>query len=272
MSVTSATEALSSLLPTWGRFAGARHVYERNLLVYRRAWLIVFSGFFEPLFYLFAVGVGVGTLVGDVQGPGGQTITYAQFVTPGLLAASAMNGAVLESTMNVFFKLKFGRIYDAVLSTPVEPGDIAVGEISWALTRGGLYAVGFLVVAGIGGFIPSWWGLLALPAAILIGLAFAGVGMAATTYMKSWQDFDLVTLFVLPMFLFSAVFYPLDILPPAFQLLTQLSPLYHGVELMRGFMFGMFDLSMIGHAAVLVAMWLTGIAIAARRIRSLLLT
>jgi lipooligosaccharide transport system permease protein len=222
--VSGWVESLRITPPTF-RLGGAQHLLERNLLVYRRSWAIVFSGFFEPIFYLFAIGVGIGGLVGEVRGPAGDPVSYALFVTPALLAASAMNGAVFESTINIFFKLRYGKVYEGVLATPVEPRDIAVGEIGWSVIRGGLYAVGFLVVAWVGGFMDSLWGLLALPGALLIGLAFAAVGMAASTYMRSWQDLDLVAMILLPMFLFSATFYPLEIYPPAFQVITHVSPL-----------------------------------------------
>ncbi|MDQ3707703.1 MAG: ABC transporter permease [Actinomycetota bacterium] len=252
----------------------ARYLVERNLLVYRRIWPVVFSGFFEPLFYLFGVGVGIGQLVGDVTGPGGQPVTYAAFVAPGLLAASAMNGAIYESTMNIFFKLKYGKVYEAILATPVGPRDIAVGEIMWCQARGALYATGFLVVVAALGLLPAglWMGLLALPAAVLIGFAFGAVGMAATTFMRSWQDFDLVQMVILPLFLFSTTFFPLDVYPPAIQPLLQLSPLYHGVALLRSLTLGSFGVAMLGHIAFLLAMAAVGVAIAGRRIERLLLT
>jgi lipooligosaccharide transport system permease protein len=243
----------------------ALRLLERNLRVSRRSWPILLSGFAEPVFYLFAVGVGLGALVGEVLGPHGEPVTYAEFVAPALLASSAMNGALFESTFNIFFKLRFQKTYDAVLATPMEPGDIAVGEVSWALLRGGLYAVGFLAVTAVMGLLLSPLAVLALPAALLIGFAFAAVGMAASTYMRTWQDFDLVTLFSLPLFLFSATFFPVDVYPDAVQPLVLVSPLYHGVELIRGLMLGRPDLTMLGHAAFLLALGAAGVAVAGRR-------
>jgi hypothetical protein len=161
-------------------------------MVYKHTWLIIFSGFFEPLFYLLSIGVGIGKLVGHVTGPGGHAIDYRAFVAPALLAASAMNGAVYESTMNIFFKLKYAHTYDAILATPVGVGDVALGEIAWSLFRGVLYSTGFLIVMAALGDVLSWWAILALPAAVLIGFGFASVGMACTTFMRSWQDFDFV--------------------------------------------------------------------------------
>jgi len=266
--VTAATLVARVLPPV----AGARKILERNYLVYRHVWLIVFSGFFEPLFYLFSIGIGIGRLVGDVTGPNGTAIPYTAFVAPALLGAAAMNGAVYESTFNIFFKLKFGKVYDAILATPMRPTDVAVGEVIWSLLRGAIYAAGFLAVMAAMGLVTSWWGLAALPAAVLIGFAFAAVGMAATTFMRSWQDFDLVQLVTLPLFLFSATFYPLDVYPETIQVVTRFSPLYHGVEILRAFTLGAIDWSLVGHVGFLAAMGVGGMVVAARRLESLLLT
>jgi lipooligosaccharide transport system permease protein len=252
-----------------GRAAG--RLLERNLLVYKRSWTVIFSGFFEPLFYLFSIGVGIGALVGEVAGPAGRPIEYAAFVAPALLGSSAMNAAIYESTINIFFKLKYGKIYDVILSTPMQPLDIAVGEIAWSLGRSALYAGGFLIVMASMGLMPSFWGILALPAAILIGFAFGACGMLVSTFMRSWQDFDLVNLAVMPLFLFSGTFYPLDVYPEVFQVLTRFSPLYHGVELIRSLTLGSFDWTLAGHVAFLVAMGATGAVFAARRLGRLLL-
>jgi lipooligosaccharide transport system permease protein len=250
----------------------AQRLLERNFMVSRRSWTIILSGFFEPVFYLFSIGVGVGKLVGDLTLADGSTVSYAMFVAPALLASSAMNGAIFESTINIFFKLKWGKIYDAILATPMRPIDIAAGEIGWSLIRGGIYSVGFMVVMALFGLARSWWALLAIPSALLIGFAFAAIGMAATTFMKSWQHFDLVNLVSLPLFLFSATFYPLDVYPPLLQKLTQISPLYHGVELIRGFTLGSFDSTMLVHVAVLALLGAVGLVITRRRLEMLLLT
>lgn len=250
---------------------GAARMLERNFLVYRRIWPVIISGFFEPIFYLFSIGIGIGELVGEVT-VNGQPIDYTAFVAPALLAASAMNGAVFESTFNIFFKLKYGKVYDAILATPMRTSHIAIGEITWSLGRGLIYAAAFLIVMGAMGLIESVWGILALPAALLIGFAFGACGMAATTYMKSWQDFDMVNLIVLPLFLFSATFYPLDVYPDVFQALTQLSPLYHGVQLIRSLTLGTFDLNLFAHIGFLVAMGAIGSYITARRLEKLLLS
>lgn len=244
---------------------------ERNLLVYRRLWLLIVSGFFEPLFYLLAVGVGIGKLVGTVE-VAGHAVGYTTFVAPGLLAASAMNGAIYESTMNIFFKLKYAKLYDAVLSTPVGPGDVAVGEITFAQLRGVAYSVAFLVVMAGMGLVHSWWALLALPATILLGSAFGAAGMATTTFMRSWQDFEFVQLAILPMFLFATTFYPLSTYPRGLQIVVELTPLYHGVQLLRALTTGVgAGPGLLVHVAYLLVMALLGVAVTARRLDSLLL-
>ena len=196
---------------------GGRHasrVLERNILVYRRSWIFIVSGFFEPLFYLLSIGVGLSHLVGPIN-VDGKPVPYTAFVAPGLLASSAMNGAMLDSTFLVFFKLKIAKTYDAMLSTPLGVNDVALGELSWCVLRGALYSGAFLAIMAILGYVVSPWAVLCWPAAILIGLAFASAGMAGTTYMRTWQDFDMVSLAFIPLFLFSATFYPLDRVPRA---------------------------------------------------------
>jgi lipooligosaccharide transport system permease protein len=248
----------------------AQRLLERNVMVYRRTWMILFSGFFEPVFYLLAIGVGIGDLVGDLR-YNGEVISYTAFAAPALLASSAMNGAVYESTMNIFFKLREAKVYDAVLSTPIGVQDVAVGEIAWCLIRGLIYAVGFIVVMVVMGLIESPWGVLLLPGAVLIGFAFAAVGMACTSYMRSWQDFDMVQLVVLPLFLFSATFYPLSTYPEGLQWVVRVTPLYQGVELMRSLSLGIIGADLIGHALYLAAMGAAGLAVTSRRLGRLLL-
>jgi lipooligosaccharide transport system permease protein len=244
---------------------------ERNARASRHSLLVILSGFFEPVFFLFSLGIGIGALVGDLQFDS-RTVSYREFVAPALLAASAMNGAVMDSTFNVFWKLKYARLYDSVLATPLGARSVAVGEISWSLLRGAGYAAAFLLVLLIAGDIGSWWALLALPAALLIGLGFAGAGMAATTYMRSWQDFDLVQLVQLPMFLFSATFYPLSTYPDAFQVVVKCTPLYHGVALERDLLLGSVAFGDLVHVAYLLALGLAGMLIAGRRLERLLLS
>ncbi|MBA3248995.1 MAG: ABC transporter permease [Geodermatophilaceae bacterium] len=257
-----------ALPPISPRRAG--YLVERTWLITRHTWLIIVSGFFEPLFYLLSIGIGIGALVGTVT-VDGQLLDYTVFVAPGLLASSAMNGAVYDSTFNIFFKLKYAKTYDAILSTPMSAADTAAGEITWALLRGMFYSAAFLLVMLALGLVASPWALLALPACLLIGFAFAAVGMAATTYMRGWQDFSFVNLAVMPMFLFATTFYPLSTYPEPLQWVVACTPLYHAVELVRGLTIGLVDASLVVHVAYLAVMGLLGLRVAAGRLEKLLL-
>ncbi len=259
------------VLPTGLGTRRAMLLIERNVYVYRRGWIVIFSGFFEPLFYLLSIGLGIGGIVGAITGPDGSPIPYALFVAPALLASASMNGAIAESTFNVFFKLNFQKTYDAVLATPLGPGDVALGEIGWAVIRATLYALGFVVVILVLGLVRSPWALLAVPAATLLAFAFAAVGMAATTYMRSWQDFDLIQLVVLPMFLFSGTFYPIAAYPEALRVLVQMTPLWQGVDVLRALVTGAVEPGILWHVAYLSAMGFGGLAVVARRLDRLLL-
>lgn len=249
----------------------ALRLIERNLYVYRHGWIVLVSGFFEPLFYLLSIGFGLGQLVGNVPGPGGREIPYQLFIAPALLASSSMNGAVTEATFNFFFKLKYQKTFESILSTPLSTADIALGELGWALIRGALYTIGFLAVMVVLGLGVSAWLLLTLPAALLISFAFGAVGMAATSFMRTWQDFDLIQLVVLPMFLFSGTFYPLDAYPEPLRLLVQLTPLYQGVDLLRSLAVGVLDASALVHVVYLTVMGVAGLLIVSRRLDKLLL-
>jgi lipooligosaccharide transport system permease protein len=248
----------------------AVHILERNRLIFRRGWMIIFSGFFEPLFYLLGIGFGLGSLIGTVEGPGGTPIPYAVFVAPALLAASAMNGAVYDST-NMFFRLRYEKAYDSMLTTPMSVGDIALGEVIWALMRGTLYGFGFLAVMFAFGLVPSLWGLLALPASMLIGYATAAVGLTAISFMRSWQDLDLVVVATLPLFLFSATFFPITAYPEALRWVVEISPLYRGVDLIRGLTTGHVGLAQLVDVVYLFALGTFFLFVASRRLGRMLL-
>jgi len=249
---------------------GSAHLIERNARAYRHTWLVLASGFFEPLFYLLSIRVGISHLVGGVT-VNGHAVPFTSFVAPALLATSAMNGAIFDSTFNIFFKLKYAKVYDAVLVTPMRTGDVAMGEIGWALIRGGLYACAFIVIMLAMGLVHSIWAVFAIPVALLIGFAFAGDGMAATTFLRSWQDFEYVTLTTLPMFLFSATFYPISVYPRAIQIVVDCTPLYQGIALLRGLTLGYVGPGLLWHVLYLAVMGTAGLAVAGRRISRLLL-
>jgi len=243
---------------------------ERHARVYRHTWMILVSGFFEPLFYLLSIGVGIGMLVGQVS-YAGHPVDYTSFVAPALLATSAMNGAITDSTYNLFHRLKYDKVYDAALATPMRAGDLALGEIGWALIRGGLYACAFLVVMLAMRLAHSAWTIAALPVALLIGFGFAGIGMAATTFMRSWQHLEFVTLAMLPMFLFSATFYPLSVYPRPIQVVVECLPLYQGTALLRGLTLGYVGPGLLWHVLYLAVMGVAGLSLAGHRISRLLL-
>jgi lipooligosaccharide transport system permease protein len=254
-------------------YAGnARSVVARGLLATKSTnYLVVLSGFFEPVFYLLSMGLGLGTLVGTVGVSTGQQVPYAAFIAPGLLAVSAMNGAIYDSTWNVFFKMQYAKLYEGMLTTSLGPLDVAIGEISLALLRGGLYAGAFMVVMQVLGLNLAWTAILALPAVLFIAFGFASLGMAVTSYMKSFQQMDWIAFVMLPMFLFSATFYPLSVYPPVLQLIIQALPLWHGVELVRGLTTGALSVAMLGHVLYYVVMIAVGMVFTTRRLRALFL-
>ncbi len=249
------------------RWAG--RIVERNTVAYKRLWGAYATGLLEPLFFLFSIGLGVGALVGDIETPVG-SVPYDVFVAPGLLAASAMNGATLDTTFNFFVKFKYIRTYDGMLATPLRPPDIAAGEVLWSLLRGGIYGAAFLATMVVMGLVLSWWAVLALPAAVLIGFAFAGAGLGASTYMRSWLDFDFINLVILPLFLFSATFFPISEYPPALQWVVRVSPLYQGVALERSLILGEIRWSLLVNVVYLAMMGTIGLWVAGRRLAKLL--
>ncbi|GAB3280967.1 ABC transporter permease [Sinomonas notoginsengisoli] len=272
--LTDEDYALSpSRRPLGALYAGnAAAVIERGFRVIKsQNWIILVSGFFEPVFYLLSMGVGLGSLVGAVQGPGGTQVSYAAYIAPALLAVSAMNGAIYDSTWNVFFKMHFGRIYQGMLYTSLGPLDIAMGEIFMALFRGFLYALGFTGVMGVMGLITTPWALLLVPASVMVAFGFASFGMAVTSYMKTFQQMDMITFFMLPMFLFSATFYPLSVYPVPVQWVVQAFPLWHGVELMRQISIGVFTSATWLHLVYYAVMILVGVAFTTGRLRALFL-
>ncbi|MFC7431190.1 MULTISPECIES: ABC transporter permease [unclassified Agrococcus] len=258
--------------PLSGIYAGnARAVIGRGMHVMRRNNLtVVVSGFFEPIFYLLSMGIGLGTLIGvleyrDVEVP------YAAYIAPALMAVSAMNGAVFDSTMNVFFKMHYGKLYDGMLSTSLGPLDVALGEIFMALFRGFLYACGFMAVTTIMGLNLSPTALLAIPAAVLIAFAFASLGMAVTSYMKTFQHLDYVYFVMMPMFLLSATFFPIEVYPQPIQWVIMAMPLWHGVDMMRQLTLGVVDWSLAIHVGYLAVMSALGIVFTTSRLKALFL-
>jgi lipooligosaccharide transport system permease protein len=247
----------------------SRAIMERAYIAFKSStWMIVVSGFVEPVLFLLSFGYGLKDLVGDIT-VAGQPIGYVAFIAPALLATSAMNGAIYDSTMNVYFKLKHDRIYHGMLATSLGPMDVALGEISWALLRGLSYSIGFMAIVAPLGLIPSAWGILAIPAAVLIAFGFASFGMAVTSYMKSWQQLEIVNIVLLPMFLFSGSFYPLSVFPEWLQTIIRLFPLAHAIDLVRGLTLGDISWALVGHAMYFVVMIVVGLFFTTKRLNAL---
>ncbi|QRY41769.1 ABC transporter permease [Microbacterium hominis] len=254
----------------WAGNPGA--VVQRGLIAARSSsWAVVLSGFFEPVFYLASMGIGLGALIGDVETTQGASVSYAAFIAPALLAVSAMNGAIYDSTWNVFFKLNYGKLYEGMLATSLGPLDVALGEILYALLRGLAYATGFMIIMQVLGLNLAWTAVLALPAVVLIAFGFASLGMAVTSYMKTFQQMDWINFVLLPMFLFSATFYPITVYPGWVQQIVMALPLWHGVELIRGLTTGILSVDMLWHVLYYLVMIAIGLVFTTKRLRALFL-
>lgn len=247
-------------------------VVQRGLVAARSSsWAVVLSGFFEPVFYLASMGIGLGVMIGNITLADGAEVSYAAFIAPALLAVSAMNGAIYDSTWNVFFKLNYGKLYEGMLSTSLGPLDVALGEIMYAMLRGLVYASGFLIIMQVAGLNLSWTAVLALPAVLLIAFGFASLGMAVTSYMKTFQHMDWINMVLLPMFLFSATLFPITNYPEWVQGIIQAFPLWHGVELIRGLTTGALHIGMLWHVAYYLIMIAVGLVFTTKRLRALFL-
>jgi lipooligosaccharide transport system permease protein len=263
------------VLPRLVSFEGAGRrstsVVERNVATLRSAyWVVMVTGFLEPVLYLFSIGFGVGALVGNLTLPDGRVVAYAAFVAPAMLASSAMTGALSETTFNFFGKMKFMKLYDGILATPVRPIEIALGELAWAMLRGNIYAAAFLLVMVVMGLTSAGLAVVAFGAAMLVGFAFGGAGMALSTFMRSWQDFDLMASAQFALFLFSGTFVPAEAYPSVLRWVVEVTPLYRSVDLVRGVTTGSWNWIQLVDVAYLLALFALGLAVAGRRMGKLL--
>lgn len=257
--------------PGEGIYSGRAHVVlERSWIQFKTsAWIVVLSGFVEPLLNLVVFGYGVGRFIGNIKLDSGQTVSYASFVVPGLLASAAMMGAIMDATWNVFFKIHESRLYHAMLATSLGPMDVALGEISWALIRGALYSTAFMAVVTPLGLIKSWWAILAIPTGALIGFGFAAIGMACTSYMTSFQQMGLINIVILPFQLFSGAFFPLSVLPDWIAAIIRWTPLTQGIDLMRMLTLGTINGQLFVHIAYFTAFIALGLYFTTRRLNAL---
>lgn len=256
----------------WGLFRRAGAVTSRNLTAVRHSgyWLVVISGFLEPVLYLLSIGVGVGGLIRTFTLADGTVVSYSTFVAPAMLAASAMNGAMAESSFNFFARLRWAKLYDAMVATPLRPFEVALGELGWSMIRGALYAIAFLgLMVGLD-LTTLGWAVAALPAALLVGFTFGAVGMAISTFLRGWQDFDIIALVQFGLFLFSGTFVPVESYPTAVRWVIELTPLFQSVELIRDVTTGRAGLSTLGHVVYLLTLAVIGLTIAGRRMGKIL--
>jgi lipooligosaccharide transport system permease protein len=254
-----------------GVYSGrSRVVLERSWIQFKSsAWLVVLSGFIEPLLNLVVFGFGVGQFIGEIKLDNGTSVSYAAYVVPGLLASAAMMGAIMDATWNVFFKIHESRLYHAMLATSLGPMDVALGEISWALLRGALYSTAFMAVVTPLGLIKSWWGILAIPAGALVGFGFAAIGMACTSYMTSFQHMGLINIVLLPITLFSGSFFPLSLLPGWLEAIIRWTPLTQGIDLMRMLTLGTVDASIFVHLIYFALFIAGGLFFTTKRLNAL---
>lgn len=217
---------------------GSFRVWQRNVTIFRKYWKsIMFPNFIEPLLYLAALGLGLGAFIqrGGIDGQ-----SYVQYIAPGLLASNAMFAASFESTFNTFVKLKIDRIYDAIITTPVNAEDVVAGEYLWAGTRAALYGTAFLGVLTTLGLvfgeplITSWWALLIPPMLLVIGVMFSVMGTLFTSLIERIDLYAYYfTLVVTPLFLFSGIFFPVEDFPSPVPQVAWFTPLYHAVNVCR---------------------------------------
>ncbi len=226
-------------------------LWARNASIYRRTYKHnILPNFFEPFFYLLAMGIGLGAYLSRVEG-----VSYIDFIAPGLIAVAAMEGATLEVTFNAFVKMEFGKVYDACIATPLSVEDVGLGELLWATTRAGIYGIVFLCIASLFGAFHSWLGLLAPFAILLVGMMFAVIGLAYCAWVPLIDYFSYWwTLFITPMFLFSGTFFPLERMPEWVQALSWLNPLHHATNLFRSLL-----LTGDAGAAVRAATWVAAV-------------
>lgn len=242
----------------------AAAVWLRNLTVYKKTYkLNILPNFFEPVFFLLSMGFGVGAYIKIVDGQ-----SYLAYIAPGLLASQAMMGSTYEVTYNCFVKMNFGRIYDAIMATPVNVEEVALGEILWSVTRGILYSWIFFTVLVPFGAVPTATALLALPASVLVAAMFATIGLTFTALCPSIEMYSYYfTIFISPMFLFSGIFFPLSKMPAWVQAMARLSPLYHAVELCRGLFLGAWGWPLLGHLGVVLGVTAVCFVLAVNLIR-----
>jgi lipooligosaccharide transport system permease protein len=251
----------------------AVRVLEHELLVYRRVWRgSIFSSFLSPVLYLAAMGLGLGSLVDAGTGTGGggasgaalAGVSYLAFLAPGLLAATAMQTAAGESTFPVMAGLVWVKSFHGMTATPIQPSDVVIGKLTYIGLRILLVVTVFFVVTVLFGAIAGPGAVLAVPAALLTGLAFAAPIAAYSATQRDANGFNALFRFgVIPLFLFSGTFFPIEQLPDLLQVVARLTPLWHGVDLCRSLALGTAEPAQtVIHLVYLGTMTVAGVAAA----------
>jgi lipooligosaccharide transport system permease protein len=250
------------------RFAQASAVTMRDITAAGRAayLAVVIVGILEPVLYLLSIGMGVGALVGPIPMADGTTVPYREFVAPAMLASSAMNAAVFETSIEFFAKLKYRKTYDAMIYTPTTPTGIAFGQLMWALLCGMTYSVAFLVVMVCMQLASPLRALAAFPVVLLVSATFGAIGLLSATFMRGWQDFDYSFGIIFAMFLFSGTFMPIDTSPPLATAVAAITPLYHGVSALRSITTGSIGLGLVPNLLYLALMVVGCMFLASRRV------
>jgi lipooligosaccharide transport system permease protein len=217
-----------------------------------------FSSTIEPTIYLLAFGFGLGSLVANVSG-----VSYKEFVGTGMVAMAVLFSSAMPSMFGTFVKYQFQHTYDAILAAPVDTEELVTAEALWMAMRASVYGCAPLLVAMGFGLDPSW-GMLAVPAInFTAGFGWSCFGIAIAAFVKSIDNFSYITSAVItPLFLVAGTFFPLDQLPEWAQVVAQINPLYHCVELVRHAAFGWEGWADVGNYAALVAFGLAAWRIA----------
>jgi lipooligosaccharide transport system permease protein len=242
----------------------ATRVAARNARVFSKLWKgSLLPQFLDPLFYLVALGFGLGTYIASING-----VPYKDFIAPGLIASAAMWSASFECTYNVYLRMNETKLYDAILATPIEVPDLVAGDLVWSSLRATVYGTVFLAVVTAFGLIDSWWALAIPPLVVLGGLAFSTIAYTFTALIPRIDLYSyFFTLGITPMFLFSGIFFPFDRLPAIAEVVAWFTPLYHMVEITRALATGSPGFDVLLNAAVLVAMSVALFAIPVRAVR-----
>jgi lipooligosaccharide transport system permease protein len=240
-------------------------VWRRNAVMYKRTWKWnILPNFFEPVLYLFSIGIGVGAYISQIGGT-----SYIAFLAPGLICVAAMNGASFEVTYNIYVRLVFEKTYDAMLTTPIEPDDVLAGEVLWAVTRACIYGGCFFIVLllfGLASLPSSLWVIFVIP---ITGFLFAAIGMVFSLRIPNIDMFSFYfTLFLTPLFLFSDVFLPLkERLAGPWLWFAEALPLLHPVRLARASFNGEFSVTVLWDVAYTLGMSLLLLLWARRGVR-----